>query len=97
MALRHRLDPGAPANTTRSPGLRRLIDSAVERGRLRRGDFLAARGGAGAPLCLLDSIAVSRNHVMHGNIQLLPQGVSDTMRLCARIMNDLFAAEAAKS
>jgi hypothetical protein len=53
--------------------------------------------GTAEPLCLLDSIAVSRNHVMHGNIQLLPQGVSDTMRLCARIMNDLFAAEAAKS
>jgi hypothetical protein len=97
MALRHRLDPGAPADTTRSPGLRRLIDSAVERGYLRREDFLVPPVGGSEQLCLLDFVAVSRNHVMHGNIQLLPQGVPDTMRLCARIINDLFAAVAAKS
>jgi hypothetical protein len=96
MALRHRLDPAGPANTTRSPGLRRLIDSAVEGGWLRREDFLVPPAGGSDPLCLLDFIAVSRNHIMHGNIQLLPQGVPDTMRLCVRIMDDLFQTEGAK-
>jgi hypothetical protein len=66
MALRHRLDRGAPANITRSPGLRRLIDSAVERGWLTRVDFLVPSPGGSEPLCLLDFIAVSRNHIMHG-------------------------------
>jgi hypothetical protein len=93
MALRHRLDPGAPANTTRSPGLRRLIDSAVERGWLRREYFLVPPAGGSEPLCLFDFIAVSRNHITHGNIQLLPQGVPDTMRLCVRIMDDLFSTQ----
>lgn len=92
MALRHRLDPGAAANTTRSPGLHKLLKSAVEHGWLRREDFLVpAVPGASEPLCLLDFIAPSRNHVMHGNVQLLPQGTPDMMRLCADVMDKLFA------
>lgn len=93
MALRHRLDPGAAPNTTRSPGLHKLIKSAVESGWLRREDFLAPPlPGGGEPLCLLDFIAPFRNHVMHGNVQLLPQGTPDMMRLCADVIDRLFAS-----
>ena len=96
MALRHQLDPGVPANTTRSPGLHKLLKSAVDHGWLRREDFLAPPvPGATEPLCLLDFIAPSRNHVMHGNVQLLPQGAPDIMRLCADVMDRLFADAAA--
>ena len=92
MALRHRLDPNVPANTTRSPGLHKLLKSAVELGWLRREDFLVPPvPGGGESLCLLDFIAPSRNHVMHGNVQLLPQGTPDMMRLCADVMDRLFA------
>jgi hypothetical protein len=45
MALRHRLDPGASANTTRSPGLHKLLKSAVERG------VAASRGLSRASAC----------------------------------------------
>jgi hypothetical protein len=93
MALRHRLDPGAAPNTTRSPGLHNLLKSVVEQGWLRREDFLASPAPGGTePLCLLDFIAPSRNHVMHGNVQLLPQGTPDVLRLCAAIVEKLFAA-----
>jgi hypothetical protein len=91
MALRHGLDPGAATNTTRSPGLRKRLKSAVELGRLRREDFLVPPAGGSEALCLLDFIAPSRNHVMHGNIQLLPQGTPDMMRLRADVMDRLFA------
>ncbi len=40
MALRHRLDPTALPNTSRSLGLDKLIKTAVKRGWLRRDDFL---------------------------------------------------------
>jgi hypothetical protein len=92
MALRHRLDPGAPPNTTRSPGLDRLLKTAVKREWLRREEFLVPSvSGAGGTTCLLDFIPLSRNHLMHGNIQLLPQGTTDIMRLCADVMNRLFS------
>jgi hypothetical protein len=91
MALRHRLDPAAAPNTTRSPGLDSLLKTALKRGWLRREDFLAPSvSGAGDAMCLLDFIPRSRNHLMHGNIQLLPQGTPDLMRLCADVMNRLF-------
>jgi hypothetical protein len=51
MALRHRLDPGAPANTTRSPGLHGLLKSAVEHGWLRREDFRCRRFRAPVSRC----------------------------------------------
>lgn len=93
MALRHRLDPTAPANTTRSPGLHKLLKIAVEHGWLRRENFFVAPlvPGAGEPPCMLDFIAPSRNHVMHGNVQLLPQGTTDILRLCADVMEKLFS------
>jgi hypothetical protein len=94
MALRHRLDPAAAANTTRSPGLQRLIKSAVENGWLRREDFLLPPAGGSEALCLLDFIAPSRNHVMHGNIQLLPQGTPDMMRLCADVVGPIVCGRA---
>jgi hypothetical protein len=91
MALRHRLDPAAPPNTTRSPGLNRLLKTAVKRGWLRREDFLVPSiTGSGDAMCTLDLIPVFRNHLMHGNIQLLPQGTPDVMRLCTDIVNRLF-------
>jgi hypothetical protein len=63
MALRHRLDPAAP-NTTRSPGLDKLLRAAVKRGWLRRGDFLVPSiTGSGDGMCTLDLIPVFRNHL----------------------------------
>jgi hypothetical protein len=93
MALRHRLDPAAPPNTTRSPGLDKLLKAAVNQGWLKRDEFMVPSiSGANDAMCLLDFIPRSRNHVMHGNIQLLPQGTPDIMRLCADVMNKLFAS-----
>jgi hypothetical protein len=92
MALRQRLDPAAPANTTRSPGLDSLLKTAVKRGWLRRDDFLMPSiYRSGDAMCSLDLIPMFRNHLMHGNIHLLPQGTPDVMRLCADVMNKLFA------
>jgi hypothetical protein len=55
-------------------------------------DFLVPSvSGSGGTTCLLDFIPLSRNHLMHGNIQLLPQGTPDIMRLCADVMSRLFA------
>jgi hypothetical protein len=53
MALRQRLDPVAPPNTTRSPGLNSLLKTAVQRGWLRREDFLVPSvSGSGDSTCL---------------------------------------------
>lgn len=91
MALRQRLDPAAPANTTRSPGLDSLLKTAVKRGWLRRDDFLMPSiSGSGGAMCSLDLIPMFRNHLMHGNIHHLPQGTPHVMRLCADVMNRLF-------
>jgi hypothetical protein len=90
MALRHRLDPGASPNTTRSPGLDSLLKTAVKREWLRREDFLLPSvSGSGGTTCLLDFIPLSRNHLLHGNIQL--DRKAPVMRLCADVMNRLFA------
>lgn len=92
MALRHRLDPAAPPNTTRSPGLAKLLKTAITRGWLSEADFqIPSISGAGGTMCSLDLIPLFRNHVMHGNIQLMPQGTPEVLRLCADIMNKLFA------
>jgi hypothetical protein len=57
MALRHRLDPAAPLNTTRSPGLDKLLKSAVKDGCLKRDEFMVPSiSGAGDSMCLLDFI-----------------------------------------
>jgi hypothetical protein len=92
MALRQRLDPVAPPNTTRSPGLGSLLKTAVKEGWLSRDDFMvASNSGAGDEICSLDFFPRLRNHLMHGNINLLPQSTPDIMRLCTDIMNRLFA------
>lgn len=41
----------------------------------------------------LDLIPMLRNHVMHGNIHLLPQRTPNVMELCAEILNRLFAVQ----
>lgn len=41
MALRHRLDPAALPNTSRSLGLAKLLKNATKNGWLRREDFMA--------------------------------------------------------
>jgi hypothetical protein len=98
MALRRRLDPGTPPNGSRSPGLAKLLKTATEKGWLRREDFLMPSiSGAGGEMCSLDLIPALRNHVMHGNIQLLPQGTPDLLRLCADVINRLFAQAADRS
>jgi hypothetical protein len=97
MALRHRLDPGALPNTSRSPGLAKLLKTATDEGWLRREDFLMpAISGVEGSMCSLDLIPMMRNHVMHGNIQLLPQGTPDLLRLCAGVINRVFTNLGAK-
>jgi hypothetical protein len=92
MALRQRLNPGAMANTTKSPGLAKLLKTATARGFLRREDFeIPSMSGGGGPSCQLDFIPIARNHLAHGNINLLPQYALMQIELTARIMNRLFA------
>jgi hypothetical protein len=92
MALRHRLDPSAAANTTRSPGLANLLKTATKKGWLRRDDFAVPAISVGeGMMCSLDFIPEMRNHVMHGNVLLMPQGTPEVLRLCADVMNRLFA------
>jgi hypothetical protein len=92
MALRQRHQPHAPPNTTRSPGLDKLLKLAVKEGWLRRDDFvIPSISGSCQPACSLDLIPMFRNHLMHGNVHLLPQATPDILRLCAQVMNRLFA------
>jgi hypothetical protein len=91
MALRRRHQPAASPNTTRSPGLDKLLKLAVKERWLRREDFaMPSFSGEGDPACSLDIIPMLRNHLMHGNISLLPQGTPTLLRLCAEVMNRLF-------
>jgi hypothetical protein len=79
LALRQRTDP-ALLNTTKSPGLSRLLRTAIEMGYLARSDF-EVPSPSGELACQLDFIPMLRNHVPHGNIHLLPQGALESMRL----------------
>ncbi len=92
MALRYRHQPDAAPNTTRSPGLDKLLKLAVKEGWLRREDFMIPSiSGSGEPTCSLDLLAMHCNHLMHGNVHLFPQGTPEIMLLCAEVMNRLFA------
>lgn len=91
MAFRERLDPDAIPNTTRSPGLNKLIKTAIAQGQLKKHDYeVTTFPGSEETMCLLDYLPMLRNHVMHGNIQLFPQGTPEVLRLCAEIINKLF-------
>ena len=96
MALRHRLDPATKPNTTKSPGLHQLLKRATAQGVLRRQDFEISIPGGGSR-CQLDDIVQGRNHLMHGNINLLPQYALEVIKLCAKIINKLFDSSAASS
>jgi hypothetical protein len=92
MALRQRLNPEAKPNTTKSFGLAKLLKAATERGYLQRNDFdMPSMSGAGGPSCQLDFIPLARNHLAHGNINLLPQYALMQIELTAKILNKLFA------
>jgi hypothetical protein len=92
MALRHRLNPAALPSASRSTGLTKLLKTAIKEGWLRREDFLTPSiSGSDDAMCSLDLIPMLRNHVMHGNIRLMPQGTPEVLRLCADVMNRLFA------
>lgn len=92
MALRRRHSPTVPPNTTRSPGIDKLLKTAVKEGWLLRDDFMVPSiSGSGQTACTLDMIPMFRNHLMHGNVHLLPQGTPEIMRLCVDVMNRLFA------
>jgi hypothetical protein len=41
-------------------------------------------------MCLLDLIPMLRNHLLHGNIHLLPQQTATNLELCAKVLNKLF-------
>jgi hypothetical protein len=91
MALRQRHQLAAPPNTTRSAGLDRLLKLAVKESWLRRDDFMIPSiSGSGEPACGLDLIPMFRNHLMHGNVHLLPQATPNILRLCAGVINQLF-------
>lgn len=93
MALRQQLCPEAQPNATKSPGLGKLIQTAATRGILRREDF--AMTGGGGTICGLDFLRQSRNHLEHGNINLLPQFSLMVLRMCADVINRLFAPQTA--
>jgi hypothetical protein len=91
MALRHRLNPEAKPNTTKSLGLAKLIKAAADRGYLLRRDFeVPSMSGAGGVHCQLDDIPIARNHLAHGNINLLPQYALMRIELTAEVLNKLF-------
>lgn len=90
LALCRRMDP-APPNTSRSPGLSRLLQMAIERGYLERAHFeVPSPSGSGAMACQLDFIPMLRNHVAHGNVHLLPQGALESLRLCQAVIERLY-------
>lgn len=92
LALRRRIDP-APPNTSRSPGLSRLLQAATEKGYLKRNDFeVASPSGNGEIACQLDFIPMLRNHVAHGNVHLLPQGALESLRLCQNVIEKLYGS-----
>lgn len=92
MALRQRLNQTAAPNTTKSPGLAKLLKAATKRGLLRRDDFaMQLMSGIGGSSCQLDFIPIARNHLAHGNINLLPQYALMQIELTARILNKLFS------
>jgi hypothetical protein len=89
LALRRRLDP-SPANT-KSLGLSRLLKTATENGLLRREDVeMPSPAGSGEMACGLDLLPMLRNHIAHGNIQLLPQATPTNMRLCAEVIEAIY-------
>ncbi|MCK1354227.1 hypothetical protein IVB56_25000 [Bradyrhizobium sp. CW7] len=93
LALRRRIDP-APPNTSKSPGLSRLLQTAIEKGYLDRADFeVPSPSGNGATACQLDFIPMLRNHVAHGNVHLLPQGALASLRLCQAVIDRLYPAQ----
>jgi hypothetical protein len=90
MALRQRLNPEAKPNTTKSPGLSNLLKAATERGYLQRKEFdMPSMSEAGGTFCQLDFIPFARNHLAHGNINLLPQYALMQIELTAKILNQL--------
>jgi hypothetical protein len=90
LALRRRIDP-APPNTSRSPGLSRLLQRATEMGHLKRSDFeVSSLSGSEEMICQLDLIPMLRNHVAHGNVHLLPQGAIVSLQLCRDVIEKLY-------
>ena len=93
LALRRRLDPAALPNTSKSPGLSQLLQAAIEKGYLQRGDFeVPSPSGSGAMACQLDFMPMLRNHVAQGNIHLLPQGAPASLQLCKAVIEKLYPA-----
>ncbi len=91
MALRLRLGP-IDDKHGKSPGLTKLLKAATDRGLLRRDDFaMPSMSGAGGTQCRLDIIPFSRNHLAHGNINLLPQYALMQIELTAEVLNKLFS------
>jgi hypothetical protein len=97
MALRHRLDPDAPPNTTRSPGLHQLLKTATVRGLLSRQEFeVPSPSGDGGMWCRLNEIPLGRNNLAHGNINLFPQYALSIVELSADVLNRLFTGTPAR-
>jgi hypothetical protein len=96
MALRRRAHPEESPNTSRSPGLRRLLKDATANGWLRPGDFeMPSVSGSGETQSRLDLLLEFRNHALHGNIHLLPHETPTVLGLCAEVINKLFPPHAA--
>jgi hypothetical protein len=90
MALRQRLG-ATDAKPGKSPGLGKLFKAAIEHGYLHREDFeMSPMSGVGSTQSELDYIRIARNHLAHGNINLLPQHVLMMMQLVAKVLNKLF-------
>jgi hypothetical protein len=94
LALRTRLH-SAPSNSTKSPGLAKLIKLATELGLLKRAEFqIPSISGGGETACMLDLLPILRNHVAHGNVQLLPQATPGNLSLCASVINAIYRTSA---
>jgi hypothetical protein len=95
MALRRRAHPHEAPNTSRSPGLRRLLAAAKENGWLQAADFeMPSISGLDGTMSRLDLLLQFRNQALHGNVHLLPQETPTVLGLCAEVINKLFALPA---
>lgn len=86
MALREKLPL---SERKKHRGFRKLIDYAVKNRWLSRADF-DIYDAHGQKLCCLDVMIDFRNELAHGSRNLFPLGSLEMLRLCAKVLNNLF-------
>jgi len=89
MALRRRAE--AESALPKRRGLAALLKLATERGWLRHEEFEVPSPGSPDKMSFLELLPLLRNELAHGSTNLFPQGSLEMLRVCALIINKLFA------